>query len=141
MCIIINIEKKLEINVIQNKNQILCKKHGCFLTMADIDNHKLMGLLIIAEGSLLLSQEHIKENGKGRKWVRPRMRKRDSKGACYSIINDLSLTNTDDFRKYLQMNRLAAIPIFLGHGIQKAKQYILHKSSFIVFNSKKIISV
>ena len=29
--------------------------------MADIDNNKLMGLLIIAGGGLLLSQEHIKK--------------------------------------------------------------------------------
>ena len=32
-----------------------------FKKMEDIDNNKLMGLLIIAGGGLLLSQEHIKE--------------------------------------------------------------------------------
>ena len=61
--------------------------------MEDIDNNKLMGLLIITGGGLLLSQEHIKERRKGRQWVRPWIRKRDSKGACYSIINDLRLTD------------------------------------------------
>ena len=80
-----------------------------FLKLADIDNNKLMGLSIIAGGSLLLSQQHIKES---RKRVRFQIRKRDSKGAYYSIINDLSLADKD-FRKYLRMNTLAAIPILL----------------------------
>ena len=66
--------------------------------------NKLMGLLIIAGGGLLLSQEHIKERRKRRQWVRPWIRKRDSKGAYYSIINDLKLTDKEDFRKYLRMN-------------------------------------
>ena len=83
-----------------------------FLKMADIDNNKLMGLSIIAGGSLLLSQKHIKESRKQRKRVRFQIRKRDSKGAYYSIINDLSLADKD-FRKYLRMNTLAAIPILL----------------------------
>ena len=63
-----------------------------------------MGLLIIAGGGLLLSQEHIKERRKRRQWVRPWIRKRDSKGAYYLIINDLTLTDKEDFRKYLQTN-------------------------------------
>ena len=54
----------LEINVFQNKNQSYQKKKKksavIFPKMADIDNNKLMGLLIIAEGGLLLSQEYIK---------------------------------------------------------------------------------
>ena len=83
-----------------------------FLKMADIDNNKLMGLSIIAGGSLLLSQQHIEESRKQRKRVRVQIRKRDSKGAYYSIINDLSLADKD-FRKYLRMNTLAAIPILL----------------------------
>ena len=49
--------------------------------MEDIDNNKLMGVLIITGGSLLLRQEHIKEKRKRRQWVRPWIRKRDSKGA------------------------------------------------------------
>ena len=32
--------------------------------MEDIDNNKLMGLLIIAAGGLLLSKDHIKERRK-----------------------------------------------------------------------------
>ena len=79
--------------------------------MADIDNNKLMGLLIIAGGSLLLGQERIKERRK-RKWVRCQIRKRDSKGAYYSIINGLSLVDKG-FRKYLRMITLAAFPILL----------------------------
>ena len=72
--------------------------------MADIDNNKLMGLLIIAGGGLLLSQEHIKERRKQRQWVRSSIRKRDCKGAHYSIINDLKLTDKEDFRKYEYIN-------------------------------------
>ena len=69
--------------------------------MADIDNNKLMGLLIIAGGVLLLNQEHIKQRRKRRQQVRPWIRKRDSKGGYYSIINDLRMTGKEDFRKYL----------------------------------------
>ena len=68
--------------------------------MEDIDNNKRMGLLIITGGGLLLGQEHIKERRKLRQWVRPWIRKRDSKGAYYSIINDLRLADKEDFRKY-----------------------------------------
>ena len=70
-----------------------------------------MGLLIIAEESLLLSQENIKEMRKQRKCLRLRIRKRYSKRANYSIINDLSLTCKEDSRKYLRTNTLAAIPM------------------------------
>ena len=45
----------LEINAFQDNNQSLCKKGGSVLKMADIDNKKLMALLIIAGRSLLLS--------------------------------------------------------------------------------------
>ena len=72
--------------------------------MVDIDTNKLMGLLIIAGGGLLLSQEHIKERRKQRQWVRPWIRKRDNRGAYYSIINYLKLTYEEDFRKCLRMN-------------------------------------
>ena len=67
--------------------------------MADIDNNKLMGLLIFAGESLLLSQVYTKERRKQRKWMRLQIRKRDSIGAYYSIINDLSLIDKKDFRK------------------------------------------
>ena len=67
--------------------------------MTDIDNNKLMRSLIIAGGGFDLIQEHIKERRKRRQWVRPWTRKRDSKGAYYSIINDLRLTDKEDFRK------------------------------------------
>ena len=40
-----------------------------------------MGLPIIAGGGLPLSEEHIKERRKRGQWVRPWIRKRDSKGA------------------------------------------------------------
>ena len=51
------------------QTKILCKKRGCFLKMAGIDNNKLMELFIIAGGSLLLSQEHIKGKREKKKWV------------------------------------------------------------------------
>ena len=66
--------------------------------MTDIDSNKRLGLLIIARG-LLLSQEHTKERKKQRQWVHPWIRKRDCKGAYLSIINDLRLTDKEDFRK------------------------------------------
>ena len=54
--------------------------------MEDIDNIKLVELLIIPDGALLLTQKHIKQRRKRRQWVRPWIRKKDSKGANYSII-------------------------------------------------------
>ena len=54
--------------------------------MTDIDNNKLMGLLVIAGGGLLLIQEHINERRKWRQWVHPWTRERDSKEAYYPII-------------------------------------------------------
>ena len=42
-----------------------------------MDNKKLMISLIIAGGSLLFSQEHMKERRKRRQWVRPWIRKTD----------------------------------------------------------------
>ena len=107
-----------------------------------------MGLLIIAEEDVLVSQKRIKERRKQGKWVRPWIKKRDGKGGYYSIINDPSLTDKEDFKKYLRINILAAIPIlsfcliknqnyvpplflclfqFLRHGIHKIKEYNLHK--------------
>ena len=65
--------------------------------MADIDNNKLMGLLIIAGGVLLLNQEHIKQRRKRRQQVRTWIRKRDREGEYYSILNDLRLTGKKDF--------------------------------------------
>ena len=85
----------------QDRNQILCKKHGCFFKMVDIDNNKLMRLLITAGGSLLLSQKQIKKREKQR--IR-KIRERDNKGVYYSIIHDLSLTDKEDFRKYLRIH-------------------------------------
>ena len=72
--------------------------------MTDIDNNKVMILLITTGGGLLLSQECIKERRKRRQWARPWIRKRDSKGAYYSIINYLRLADKGGFRKYLRMN-------------------------------------
>ena len=67
--------------------------------MTEIDNSKLIGLLIIAGGGLLLSQNYIKERRKQRQWAHPWIRRRDSKGAYYSIINDVRLTDKEEFRK------------------------------------------
>ena len=95
------------------RNKSLCKKSGCFLKMAENNNNKPMGLIIIAGRSMSLSQERIKGRRKQRKWLRLRIRKRDSKGKYYLGINNLGLTDKKDFRKYLGMNTLAAIPIQL----------------------------
>ena len=92
----------------------------------DIDNSKLTRLLIIAGGSLLMRQEHIKERRKQKKWVRLRIRKRDSNGAYYSVINDLSLTDKEDFRKYLFLYFCSNVfPIFL----YRTSRHCLSKSS------------
>ena len=58
-----------------------------------------MELLIIAGGGeLILSQEHIKERKKRRQWVHPWIRKKDSKRAYFLTINDLRLTDKEDFK-------------------------------------------
>ena len=72
--------------------------------MADTDKNKLLGLMIITAGGLLLSKKHAKKRRKRRVWVRPWIEKRERKGAYYSIIADLRLTDKEDFRKYLRMN-------------------------------------
>ena len=56
---------------------------------------------------------YIKEKRKRRQWVRPWIRKRDSKGAYCSIINDLRLTDKENFRKKISEKPLASIPILL----------------------------
>ena len=66
----------------RTKINVYIKKHGYFFKMADIDNNK-MGLIIIAGGGLLLRQEHTKERRKQRQWVRPWIRKRDSKCSLF----------------------------------------------------------
>ena len=91
------------------------------------------------------------------------IRKTDSKGAYYSIVNDLRLMDKEDFRKKICKKPLAAVPIlwfclikikmqvdtvyqkviynscfllFLRHVIQKTKEHTLHKWGLIVFYSK-----
>ena len=54
-----------------------------------------------------LSQKHIKKRRKRRQWLRLWTRKRDSKGGYYMMINDLKLTDEEDFRKNLRMNTSA----------------------------------
>ena len=56
---------------------------------------------------------YIKERRRRRRWMPPWIRKRDSKGAYYSIINYLRLTDKGDFRKKIFKKPLAAIPILL----------------------------
>ena len=101
-----------------------------------MDNNKLMELFIIAGGSLLLSQEQIKgkrkqKTKKTKKWVSIWKRKTDSKGAYYSIINDLSLTDKAYFRKDLRMNTLASIPILLFY-LKKNQNYVFPIFLFLV---------
>ena len=50
-----------------------------------------MNIDITNWGSLLLSQEHIKERSKQKQWIRMR----ESIGAYYSIINDIRLTDKE----------------------------------------------
>ena len=45
--------------------------------------------------------------------MRPWISKRDSKGTYYSIINDLRLTDKEDFRKKICKKTLADILILL----------------------------
>ena len=71
--------------------------------MADIDNNKLMGLLRIAGGGLLLSQEYIYERRKQRQWEHPWIRKRYSRGAYYFIMNDLRSMIKGSFRKSISI--------------------------------------
>ena len=54
---------------------------------------------------------YIKERRKRRQWVRFWIKKTDSKGAYYSIINDLRLTDKEDLRKKFCIKPLAAVPI------------------------------
>ena len=59
-----------------------------------------MELVIISGGGgVVTEQEHIKEGKKRRQCVHPWIRKRDSKGAYSSIINNFRLTDEEDFRK------------------------------------------
>ena len=96
--------------------------------MADIGRNKLMRLLIIAGGGLLLRQEYIKQRRKRRQWVRPLIRKRDSKGKYYSIINDHRLTDKVDFRKYPETNT------FILHVAILKKTIDSHACTFLIFN-------
>ena len=128
--------------------------------MVNRDNSKMMGFLIIAGGGLSLSQEHLKEWRKRRQWVCPWIRKRDIKGAYYSIINDLRLRDKEDFRKHsflkqnitrfhffctFQMDTVyqnvlynSCLLLFLRHGILYTKEQasLLHKWGFIGIYSK-----
>ena len=65
------------------------------------------------DGIVKNSWRWFKERRKRKKWVRLWIRKKASKEAYYSIINDLNLTDKVDFRKYLRINTLTVIPIFL----------------------------
>ena len=91
--------------------------------------------------------------------MHPWIKKRDSKGAYYSIIVDLRLTDKKDFRtsiyikiKIMCFHFLYTVQVdivyqnvlynsgrllLLRHGIQKAEEHILYKRGFVVFYSKK----
>ena len=78
-----------------------------FQKVADMDNNKTDGIVHNCWIGLSLSQKHIKERRKRRQWLRLWTRKRDSKGEYYMMINDLKLTDEEDFRKNLRMNTSA----------------------------------
>ena len=87
-----------------------------------------------------MRQEHIKERRKQRKWVRLRIRKRDSNGAYYSVTHDLSLTNKEDFRKNLFLYFYSVFPIFLycasRHYLSKSSLQLMFVSVFTSWNSE-----
>ena len=113
--------------------------------MTDIDNNKLMGLLIFAGGGLLLIQEHINEKRKWRQWVHPLIRK-----SILSDHNDLRLTAKEQIKimrfhflyavqvdiAYQKVHCNSCLFLLLSHGMQKPKEHIMHKGGFIVFYSK-----
>ena len=66
---------------------------------------------------------YIKERRKRRQWMRPWIRKRDSKKAYYSIINCLRLTDKEDIRKKIWKKTLAAVPILL-FCLNKNQKYV-----------------
>ena len=105
------------------QNQTLYKRGGYFLKMVEMDNSKLIGLLIITGMGSLLSQGHIKERRKQRQWVRPWISKGDNKGAYYLIINDLRLTDKEDFRKYC----------FCTVQVDTVYQNVLYNSCLVLF--------
>ena len=97
-----------------------------------------MRLLIIAGGGMLLTPEHIKERKKRRQWVHPWIRKIDSKGANYFIINDLRLTDKEDFRKYrfLKQNNLfhkIMFPLFLYKWTLFIKMFLTTHACFCCY--------
>ena len=88
-----------------------------------------------------MRQEHFKERRKQRKWVRLRIRKRDSNGAYYSVTHDLSLTDKEDFRKYLFLYFYSNVfPIFLyctsRHYLSKSSLQLMLVSVFTSWNSE-----
>ena len=54
-------------------------------------------------------RSYIKERRERRQWVRFWLRKTDSKGAYYSIINDLRLTNNEDFKKKIRKKNIGSL--------------------------------
>ena len=66
---------------------------------------------------------YIKEKWKRRQWGRTWIRKRGSKGPYYSIINDLRLTDKENFWKKISEKPLPAIPILLFR-LNKNKNYV-----------------
>ena len=56
---------------------------------------------------------YIKERRKRIQWVRFWIRKTDIKGAYHSIINDLRLTDKEDFRRKICKKPLAAVPTLI----------------------------
>ena len=53
-------------------------------------------------------RSYIKERRERRQWVRFWLRKTDSKGAYYSIINDRRLTNNKDFKKKIRKKNIGS---------------------------------
>ena len=75
---------------------------------------------------------YMKEKRKRRQWVRPWIRRRDSKGAYYSIINDLRLTDKENLSKKISAKPLAATPIIL-FCLNKSKSKLCVFTFFILY--------
>ena len=65
----------------------------------DIDSNKLVELLIIAAGGRVVTEPRTYSRKEKTKAMSASLDKKDSKGAYSSIINDLRLTDKEDFRK------------------------------------------
>ena len=75
-----------------NKNQTLCISRGYLEQQTDGNVNNCCREFVIEPRTYQKRRQQ-------RQWVRPWIRKRDSKGSNYSIINNPRLTDKENFRK------------------------------------------